>query len=138
MENGLTKYARRKDATIVAVQLNLALYNTNAAGVLQYKKWGGINTAREGDWLVNNGGECYTIDVESFASTYTLVDPDTPGIYFKTGSVWAKKATEDGAVKTKEGESHYKAGDWIVFNNEDGTDGYKVTDEKFRKMYIVD
>ena len=91
-----------------------------------------------GDWIVNNGGECYTIDVESFANTYTLVDPDTPGIYFKTGSVWAKKATEDGAIKTKEGESHYKAGDWIVFNNEDGTDGYKVTDEKFRALYIVD
>ena len=132
----LAKYDRRKDATIVAVQMNLAIYNSNEPGTLQYRKWGALQKAKVCDWIVNNGGECYTIDAESFANTYELVDLNVPGIYFKSGSVWAKKATEDGSIKTKEGKSHYVAGDWIVFNNEDGTDGYKVTDEKFRQLYV--
>jgi hypothetical protein len=38
-------------------------------------------------------------------------------------------------VVTKEGESHYTEGDYLVYNNEDGTDPYCMGKEKFEAMY---
>ena len=40
-----------------------------------------------------------------------------------------------GKVKTQEGETAYEAGDYIVFNDEDGTDAYAMSAEKFESMY---
>jgi hypothetical protein len=42
-----------------------------------------------------------------------------------------------GAIKTKEGETHYQPGDYIVFNSveEDESDGCAVVREKFETMY---
>ena len=34
---------------------------------LTYRKWGGEQRAKPGDWLVDNGGEVDTVDAESFA-----------------------------------------------------------------------
>lgn len=53
----------------------------------------------------------------------------------KSAPIWAEVATTSGSVVTKEGESHYNAGDYVVFNNEDGTDVYCTSKENFEAMY---
>ena len=97
-----------------------------------YKNWGSTQHAKSGDWLVKNGDDTYTIDQKVFEKTYTDLRETS---YKKTAYIWAEKATEAGSVKTKEGEAHYKAGDYIVSNNEDGSDRYCVTATKFHEMY---
>jgi hypothetical protein len=52
--------------------------------------------------------------------------------------VWAEKATRDGSTATKEGRSYYSAGDYLVYNNEDGTDAYCIGAAKFESMYELD
>ena len=44
-------------------------------------------------------------------------------------------ADKPGKVKTNEGETAYEAGDYLVSNNEDGTDAYAIGAEKFRELY---
>jgi hypothetical protein len=127
---GVRKRFRKKaDQYVVAVQLNL-----DTEG-LTYHKWGSRQHGKPGDWLVDNGGEVYTIDRDVFAATYERVDP---GRYIKTTPVWAEVAAETGVVRTKEGQSHYRAGDYLVSNNEDGSDAYCMSSEKFEAMYTPD
>jgi hypothetical protein len=126
---GRRKYKKKADSFVVAVQLNL---DTDG---FTYHKWGAVQRGKKGDWLVNNNGDIYTIDEEVFAKTYRK---KSPGIYVKTTSVWAEVATESGIVKTKEGESHYDAGDYLVSNNEDGRDAYCISADKFESMYELD
>lgn len=134
MDNQMThtnRYKKRANQYVVAVQINLEL----KGGKLSYWKWDDEQVAKRGDWLVNNGGDVYTIDAESFAKTYEDAIPYSPGHYVKVGTVWATETTSDGSVETKEGRTHYKAGDYLVSNNEDGSDGYCIGREKFREMY---
>lgn len=120
------KYRKKSDSFIIAVQLNLE------ADGFKYQKWGAEQRCKKGDWIVDNNGETYTVDNEVFQNTYRKVGP---GKYVKTTAVWAKVATEQGSVATKEGESHFNAGDYLVYNNEDGTDAYCMSAEKFESMY---
>ena len=120
------KFIKRANTLVVAVQLNL-----DTAG-FTYRKWGGEQTCKPGDWLVNNGGDVYTVDRETFARTYRAADP---GLYRKIAPVWAEVADHDGSIKTKEGITHYKAGDYLVFNDRKGRDGYAVTARSFKAMY---
>jgi hypothetical protein len=118
---------KKRDATcVVAVQFNL---DTDG---FRYRKWGSEQTCKPGDWLVDNNGDVYTVDRESFARTYSAV---SPGLYRKTGRVWARQATHDGTIPTKEGITHYRAGDYLVYNQENESDGYAVKAENFRAMY---
>ena len=41
-------------------------------------------------------------------------------------------------MTTKEGQSRYGSGDYLVFNNEGGTDGYCMSAAKFEAMYERD
>jgi hypothetical protein len=120
------KYIKRANAPVVAVQLDLETPG------FTYRKWGGDQTCKRGDWIVNNDGDVYTVDSETFDRTYRA---ETQGLYRKVAPVWAEKADHDGAITTKEGVTYYKAGDFVVFNNEDGTDGYAVTRKSFEAMY---
>jgi hypothetical protein len=131
------KYKKRADKFVVAVQINLDLIDP-----IHYRKWGGIQMAQGrrpfgelGDWLVQNDGDVYTVEQESFADTYA--PGAAVGQYVKTGFVWAEKATEPGSVPTKEGSTASEVGDYLVANNEDGTDRYAVSPEKFEAMYEV-
>jgi hypothetical protein len=56
----------------------------------------------------------------------------------KTTPVWAEQATHAGTVKTMEGATEYAAGDYLVSNTRDGSDGYAMTAAKFEDLYIVD
>jgi hypothetical protein len=123
------KYKKRADSIVVAVQLNL---DTDG---FTYQKWGAVQHCKKGDWLVDNDGSIYTVDEEVFARTY---QKKSFGIYVKTTSVWAEEAMESGVVKTKEGASHYEAGDYLVSNNKDGSDAYCMNAEKFHSMYELD
>ena len=93
---------------------------------------GGTQSCKAGDWIVNNDGDVYTVDRETFARTYSAV---SPGIYEKVAPVWAKVAEQPGEIATKEGVTHYQAGAYLVYNDPEGKDGYAVDAETFEKMY---
>ncbi len=122
----LREYRRRERTTVCAAQLDLDMDD------LTYRKWGGVQTAAPGDWLVNRDGEAYTVGREVFERSYSMV---SPGVYEKVTSVWARAAESDGVIPTKEGETHYVAGDMIVFNEADGRDGYAMSAETFSGLY---
>ena len=44
-------------------------------------------------------------------------------------------AAEAGTVATKEGVTHYAAGDFIVSNQPDGEDSYAITRARFEDLY---
>jgi hypothetical protein len=123
------RYRKKTDQCVVAVQLKL---DTNG---FIYRKWGDEQRCKAGDWIVDSGGDIYTIDEEVFAATYR---PAGTGTYIKTTSIWAERASAAGSVVTKEGRTHYEQGDYLVSNNEDGTDDYAIEAEKFESMYELD
>jgi hypothetical protein len=120
------QYRKKASQYVVAVRLDL---QTDG---LVYRKWGDTQRAKAGDWLVDNEGDVYTVDAEVFARTYERV---LAGVYIKTTPVWAEVATQSGSVQTKEGQSHYQAGDYLVSNNKNGDDAYCIAKEKFEAMY---
>jgi len=123
------RYRKKADQFVIAVQLDLAMNG------FTYRKWGAKQRAKRGDWLVDNGGDVYTVDRKVFAKTYKHL---RSGTYLKTTPVWVEVAITPGSIKTKEGESRYRKGDYLVFNNRNGTDGYCMTATKFRAMYTLD
>ena len=120
------KYHKKANRPVVAVRLDL-----DTKGIA-YRKWGAMQRAKRGDWLVDNRGDVYTVDGRVFARTYKQL---RPGVYVKTAPVWAEIATKAGSIKTKEGASHYKRGDYLVFNDRSGRDGYCVSAARFKAMY---
>ena len=120
------KYLKRQGQHVVAVQLDL---ETDG---FTYKKWGGTQTCKAGDWLVHNDGDVYTIDRDTFARTYRAT---SPGMYAKSIPIWAEVAEQDGHITTKEGVTYYKAGDYIVYNDAEGADGYAVQADTFKQLY---
>jgi hypothetical protein len=122
----VTRYRRKEQTTVVAIRLALDIDG------LTYRKWGGTQQAKPGDWLVKNGDDVYTVDADSFQQTYREV---SQGLYEKSGNVWAKRAEVAGTIKTKEGSTDYAAGDYLVSNNPDESDCYAVSAEKFKQLY---
>ena len=120
------RYRRRPDRPVVAVRLQL---DTDG---FDYRKWGGRQHCKRGDWLVDNDGDVYTVDADSFARTYRHVGD---AAYVKSTPIWAERADAAGAVTTKEGATHYERGDYLVFNQEDGGDAYAVAKADFERMY---
>jgi hypothetical protein len=123
------RYVRRPDQAVAALQL---AFDTDG---FVYRKWGGDQRAKAGDWIVDNDGDVYTVDGAVFTRTYRKTGT---GTYVKTTPVWAERATQAGNVKTKEGVTHYNAGDYIVSNNSDGSDAYAITAAKFESLYTPD
>jgi hypothetical protein len=126
-----SQYVKR--TTVVAVRLAL---ETDG---FTYRKWGGVQRCKAGDWIVNNRGDradtegdTYTVDADSFARTYREV---SHGIYRKVTPVWAEKAAAAGRVATKEGSTGYQAGDYLVSNGPEGQDSYAVTAAEFEATY---
>lgn len=125
-DDAVRKYVKRQTQTIIAVPLAL-----EGSG-FTYEKWGATQRCKPGDWVVNNGGDVYTVDRETFERTYKEVGA---GTYVKTAPVWARRAREAGRIKTKEGSTGYAAGDYLVSNDPEGNDSYAVSAEKFAAMY---
>ncbi|MDA1014149.1 MAG: hypothetical protein O3A00_06810 [Planctomycetota bacterium] len=123
------RYRKKSNQFVTAVQLAL-----DTDGFV-YRKWGSEQRCKQGDWLVDNAGEVYTIDRESFEQTYRR---ESPGVYVKKSTVWAEVTKQAGSVETKEGTSHYQAGDYLVSNQADGTDAYCINSESFDAMYELD
>lgn len=123
------RYRPKPDHIIVAVPLRL-----DTSG-FSYRKWGHEQRCKPGDWLVDNDGDIYTVDAAVFAATYREV---RRGAYVKSTPVWAETTSEDGNIPTKEGRTDYKKGDYLVFNNSAGTDGYAMSAKKFRSRYEPD
>jgi len=117
---------RRPDRPVVAVRLSL---DTDG---LVYRKWGSEQRAKPGDWLVDNGNDVYTVDADVFARTYR---ESGLGTYIKTSPVWARQTASAGKVATKEGVTHYEAGDYLVSNSDDGSDEYAISRRTFESLY---
>ena len=79
-----------------------------------------------------NKGDTYTIDHETFINTYELV---SPGLYVKVNVVMVEVADCSGVIKTKEGETYYKSGDYLVYNDLDRKDGYAIDGATFKSLY---
>ena len=58
---GPRRYVRRPDRPVAAVRLAL-----ETDGLI-YRKWGGEQRAKAGDWIVDNEGDVYTVDADVFA-----------------------------------------------------------------------
>jgi len=123
------RYRRKPDQAVTAIRLQLEFDG------FTYRKWGAYQRAQAGDWLVEQDGEVHTVAADSFARTYRAVGP---GRWLKTSPVWAESATQDGSVATKEGRTQFKAGDWLVSNEADGSDSYAISDTKFQQLYEPD
>ena len=120
------RFVRRPDRPVSAVRLAL---ETDG---LVYRKWGGEQRAKAGDWIVDNDGDVYSVDADVFEKTYRRTGP---GAYLKTTPVWAERADDAGRVRTKEGATAYQPGDYLVSNNEDGTDAYAMPAAEFESLY---
>ncbi len=120
------KYRKKEASVVTAVCLDLDMSG------FTYRKWGAEQRGKRGDWLVDNDGDVYTVDADVFTRTYRQLGP---GVYLKTTAVWGEVAESSGSIETKEGRSHYAAGDYLVFNEEDGGDGYCMSRDKFEAMY---
>jgi len=120
------EYRRRERTLVTAVRLDLDIEG------FTYQKWGGTQRCKKGDWIVNSNSDAYTVDAETFKRTYHMV---SPGLYEKTGSVWAEEASEPGAIQTKEGSTAYRKGDFLVFNDPGRKDGYAMSSTKFHQLY---
>ena len=122
----LRRYRPRAGRFVIAVQLAL-----DTKG-FTYRKWGAEQRCKHGDWLVDNQGELYTVDKKVFARTYKRL---RPGAYVKATPVWAEIADKDGSIRTKEGRSHYRRGDYLVYNDKSRRDGYCMSAVRFKAWY---
>jgi hypothetical protein len=120
------RYRRKPGAHVTAVRLDLDVVE------FTFMKWGGVQRAERGDWLVDNGQEVYTVDGDTFARTYEKV---SPGVYEKTADVWAEEADSAGTVKTREGTTDYVEGDYVVYEEPDGTPAYAISAAEFHDLY---
>jgi hypothetical protein len=120
------KFSKRPSQFVVAVQLNLE------TAALTYEKWGSTQRCKPGDWIVDNNGDTYTVDRDTFTRTYLS---SGSGTYVKITPVWAEVAQGTGEVHTKEGTRRYGAGDYLVFNEASGGDPYVVSKLEFERMY---
>jgi hypothetical protein len=123
---GYRLYRKKAGTAVTAVQLRLEFEG------FEYRKWGGIQRCKRNDWLLDNGGDVYTVDAETFGKTYKQV---APGRYLKSAPVWVKQADNAGSIETKEGVTGYQAGDYLVFNDKALKDGYAVSAETFGQLY---
>jgi hypothetical protein len=92
---------------------------------------GEIMTAQPGDWAVtDDAGSERSVAAGVFESTHEQVAPDR---YRRSGTVWARHATDRELVSTLEGEVVANTGDWIV----QGAQGeqWPVPDAQFRASY---
>ena len=119
-------YRKKKNTTVSAVQINL-----DTEG-FTYEKWGGQQRCHRGDWLVDTNDDCYTVSDSSFKRTYRQ---ESPGRYVKHTLIRATKACVSGKLRTQEGETAYSAGDYLIDNNDDGSDAYAVSEQKFHELY---
>ena len=119
-------FRKRPKYHVTAVQLDLAFDG------FSYQKWDGKQTCKPGDWLVNNNGDIYTIDKEYFRDYYQSI---SPGVFEKIGEIWAEVAIENGSIKTKEGLTAYNEGDYLVFDRQEGGEGYAIKKHIFERMY---
>lgn len=122
----LTEYKRRPGATVHAIR-----FAFDSDG-FDYTQWGARQHCKAGDWIVQNGDDTYTVAAESFARTYEHV---SGAEYRKVGRVWAEAQAEAGTIRTQEGSTDYRAGDFLVYNDRNREDGYAVERAKFEALY---
>ncbi|SMF15447.1 Protein of unknown function [Alteromonadaceae bacterium Bs31] len=120
------QYKKRPNFHMTAVQIDI-----EGPGIF-YNKWGAEQHGKPGDWLVNNGGDIYTVENTYFKENYQEV---SPGQFEKIGSVWAEVTTKDGSVPTLEGPSTYITGDYLVYDRQNGGAAYAVKKQHFERMY---
>ena len=119
-------YKRKKNRIVTAVQIDL---DTDG---FSYLKWGGEQRCHARDWLVSSDHDCYTIANDSFLKTYRQV---SPGRYEKHTLVQARQADSAGSISTREGQTAYATGDYLIENGADETDTYAISELRFHELY---
>ena len=61
------RYRKKTTSSVTAVHLDL-----DTTG-FTYRKWGAEQRCKQGDWIVDNDGDVYTVDADVFARTYRRV-----------------------------------------------------------------
>ena len=125
----MQEYRRKEHTLVTAVCLDLETEG------FTYQKWGGSQHCKKGDWIVKSKFDTYTVDADTFHSTYRLVSSESPGRYEKFGSVWAEEASKPGTIQTREGSTAYFKGDYLVFNDAARKDGYAMNPKEFHELY---
>jgi len=120
----MTPTHRARIVPIKALQLDMPV---------SYEKWGGIQNAKSGDWLIFKGGEIYSCDRQVFEDTYRPLEGGEKGQFYKDACIEAHVAEAGGTVATLEGTSAFEAGDYIVTNP--GGDMYVIRADKFHLLY---
>ena len=110
------RYRRRPGQPVVAVQLRL-----DTEG-FRYQKWGDEQRCKANDWLVDNDGEVYTVDADSFARSYTV---QGQGTYVKTGKVYWSKDQEN-LFGLQEGEFSGTFREFLSFIHPDDIERYET------------
>ncbi|SMF15405.1 hypothetical protein SAMN02745866_01004 [Alteromonadaceae bacterium Bs31] len=119
---------QRKVNSVSAVQLKLDLIE------FRFRKWGAEQRCKKNDWLVDNEGDVYPVDKDYFDKYYRQIGP---GEYTKVGTVWAEQAAHTGFTPTLEGQSEFRVGDYIVYDQPEGGDAHVVEKSKFEVMYAL-
>ena len=78
----ILKYLKKTTSRVAAVQLDLETRG------FTYQKWGSTQTCKAGDWIVNNDGDVYTIDRDTFARTYRADSPGSTRRWCRYGQRW--------------------------------------------------
>ncbi|RLB39096.1 MAG: hypothetical protein DRH30_10435 [Deltaproteobacteria bacterium] len=99
---------------------------------LKYRKWGGDQVAKPGDWLVFSNDSTYTIDADEFEKTYERV---SDGVYQKSSLTYARELVGNGSWPTLEGDSDYSEGDYLCASNPKMNDAYPVDRGVFLDTY---
>ena len=120
------KYKKRPKYHVTAVQFDLQSEGFN------YQKWGSSQYCKPGDWLINNDDDIYTVDKDYFKEHYRKV---SAGVFEKVGEIWAEPTESDGSIETIEGETNFRAGDYLVFDRRHGGIGYAISKARFERWY---
>jgi len=78
-------------------------------------------------------GHVNTVSAGVFTRTY---QPVGPTISVKHTIVWAEAAACDRDMRTRQGRTPYRHGDYRVWNDEGGTDSYVIANKKFTWLYL--
>jgi hypothetical protein len=119
-------YVRREGTAVTAIRMALDF------DTFTYRRWGSLQNGKPGDWLVEREGKVHTVDADTFARTYRQTGP---GSYVKVAPVLAAPAASDGAIRTQEGKTNYRQGDYIIWNDGEALDCYAIAKEEFERLY---
>ena len=122
------KLVKRPDQAVHARRLDL---DTDG---FTYRKWGGQQRCKAGDWIVSSDGDTYTLDAKTFARNYRHLKD---GAYLQPHAGLGRTG-DRGRRGADEGRRHQVSG-WRLSGLEPGRRrrGYAVAKAKFERTFTA-